>query len=303
MVGRPTILVFGEHGQVAWELARSLATLGRVCCAGRGNPRYRVDLADPDGIRSLMRELQPQWVVNAAAYTAVDKAEEEEALAHKINGIAPGVMAEETQRLGATLLHYSTDYVFDGEARAPYGESSQVNPQSAYGRTKLAGEQALEAVGGSYFILRTSWVYGARGHNFFLTMRRLMAEREVLGVVADQQGSPTCSRHIAEASAQLLTRLAVNGDRRHASAGIYHLSADGDTSWHGFANEILDGMRARDLPTATRTINAITTDEYPLPAQRPAYSVLDNSKLQREFQIHMPHWRHALDQVQDDTVA
>lgn len=303
MADAPRILVFGEQGQVAWELARSLATLGQVVCAGRSSTTHPVDVADPDAIRQLMAELKPQWVVNAAAYTAVDKAEEEETLALKINGEAPGVMAEEASKLGATLLHYSTDYVFDGEAHSPYTESSPTRPQSAYGRSKLVGEQAVQTVGGSYFIFRTSWVFGGRGHNFFLTMQRLMAERAELGVVADQKGAPTWSRNIAEATAQLIAKLGVDHDKRFTSAGIYHLSSAGETSWYGFASEILDGMRTRGMSVATRKINAIATEDYPLPAKRPRYSVLDNSKLQDAFQIYMPDWRFSLKQIQDEIGA
>ena len=303
MSAAPRILVFGEQGQVAWELARTLSTLGHVVCAGRSSKAHPVDLADPDAICSVIGDLKPRWIVNAAAYTAVDKAEEDEGLAMKINGLAPGVIAEQAAKLGAALVHYSTDYVFDGEADTPYLETSQANPQSAYGRTKLAGEQAIEAVDGSYFIFRTSWVYGARGHNFFRTMLRLMAEREELGVVSDQLGSPTWSRNIAEATAQIISKINDGGDARHSKSGIFHMSCAGTTSWHGFAEAILDGVRARNMSARTALVKPIRTEDYPLPATRPRYSVLSNRKLRDDFQIYMPDWRDALNQVQDDVAG
>lgn len=303
MSAGPRILIFGEQGQVAWELARALSTLGQVVCAGRTSTTHSVDLASPDSVCSLIGDLKPQWIVNAAAYTAVDKAEEEEELAMKINGLAPGVIAEQAARLDACLVHYSTDYVFDGEAETPYQETSATNPQSVYGRTKLAGERAVEAVDGDYFIFRTSWVYGARGHNFFRTMLRLMAEREELGVVSDQLGSPTWCRNIAEATGQLISK--INGDRdtQREHSGIYHMTSAGMTSWYGFASAILDGLRARKLDARAQLIKPIRTEDYPLPAKRPDYSVLDNSKLQDAFQLYMPDWRDALNQVQDEVAG
>ncbi len=300
---RPRILVFGETGQVAWELRRTLSTLGEVVCAGRGSAGCRVDLADADSVRNAIDSVRPQWIVNAAAYTAVDKAEQEPELAMAVNGIAPGIIAEQAKALGCPLIHYSTDYVFDGTAGTPYGADAPTNPQSVYGRSKLAGEQAIAAVDGHHLILRTSWVYGIRGHNFFRTMRRLFAEREELGIVADQVGAPTWSRHIAGATAQLMAVAARDPAIWDEGGGLYHLSSAGQTSWHGFAQAILDGLVQRGESCRTTRLNPITTDQYPLPAPRPAYSVLDNARLEQVFGVQMPAWDEALDQVLDDVFS
>lgn len=302
-MSRPAILVFGESGQLAWELRRALSTLGDVVCVGRSSQALQVDLADADSIRAAIDAVRPQWIVNAAAYTAVDKAEQETGLAMAINGTAPGIIAEQAERRGCPLIHYSTDYVFDGQACEPYAVTDRTNPQSVYGRSKLAGEQAIGEVGGRHLVVRTSWVYGARGNNFFRTMRRLFAERDELGIVADQVGAPTWSRHIAQASAQMMAVATHDPDVWGEGGGVYHLSAAGQTSWHGFAQAILDGVKARGEVCQTKRIRPISTDQYPLPAPRPAYSVLDNTRLERVFGAQLPAWDKALDQVLDDVFS
>jgi dTDP-4-dehydrorhamnose reductase len=289
----PRILLIGNTGQVGWELERSLATLGEVVAAGRNTLPHRIELTDPDSMRHTVREVQPDWIVNAAAYTAVDKAEQEEAQALRINGEAPGVLAELAKEINAALVHYSTDYVFDGKARVPYREDDPANPLNAYGRTKLAGETNIQTVGGKYLIFRTSWIYGLRGKNFLLTLQRLAREREELRIVADQLGSPTWCRNIAEATTQIISQMIVYPDLKEQAAGLYHLSADGQTSWHGFAEAIVTILRKYD-DLVVKRIRTIETHEYPLPAERPAFSVLSNKKVYDMFSIHMPDWSEAL---------
>ena len=287
------ILLIGATGQVGWELQRTLASLGEVVVVGRGSRPLAADLADPDSLRAAVEAVRPTLIVNAAAHTAVDRAEEEEALSTALNAVAPGVLAEEAKRVGAGFVHYSTDYVFDGTADTPYIEDAPTNPQGVYGRTKLAGEEAVRAVGGDHLILRTAWVYGMRGHNFLRTMLRLGAERETLGVVADQRGTPTWSRAIAEATAQIVAQPGALSER----GGLYHLTCDGETTWHGFASAIFQRgpHMAGGAPLKVREVNAITTADYPTPARRPAYSVLDNGKLAECFGVRLPHWERALD--------
>ena len=287
---RKRILLFGEQGQVAWELRRTLAPMADLTCVGRTG----ADLADPDAIRRVITAAAPDVVVNAAAYTAVDKAETETALATRINADAPGVMAAEAARRGALLVHYSTDYVFAGTKGTPYTEDDPTGPLGAYGRTKLAGEEAVRAAGGSHLIFRLCWVYGNRGANFLLTMQRLARERDEVRVVADQHGCPTWSRMIAEATAHALRCLHTREDSR-AVSGTYHLCASGQTSWHEFARAIIDAVPAERR--RCREVRAITTAEYPTPARRPAYSVLDTTKLERVFGLRLPDWRVSLGQV------
>ncbi len=289
---RPILLIVG-NGQVGWELQRSLAPLGRVMTLDRAG----LDLASPDAIRAVLRQISPGLVVNAAAYTAVDRAEQEVDLAQAINGTAPGVMAEEAKRLDAALVHYSTDYVFDGMADRPWREDDPTGPLSVYGRSKLAGETAIRAVGGAHLILRTSWVYAMRGHNFLLTMRRLAVEREELRVVDDQTGAPTWARGIAEATALILARARAAGETGELAErrGVYHLATGGMTSWHGFATAIVERLRASGAPMACRAVTAIPTSAYPTPARRPAWSVLDCGKLRDAFAIALPDWREQLD--------
>jgi len=280
------ILLTGTTGQVGWELRRALMPLGEIIAPDR----HALDLANPDSIRAMIRNVQPDAIVNPAAYTAVDKAESEPELAIAINSIAPEIMAEEALRLRAVMIHYSTDYVFDGQKTTPYTEQDPTNPLGVYGKTKLAGEQAIQAVGGAHLILRTSWVYSRMGKNFLLTMLRLARERQELKVVSDQIGAPTWSRSIAEITAAIMF---ADLDRWQDFNGIYHLSASGKTNWYEFAKEILANDPDRSKQIIDRLI-PITTAEYPTPAQRPAYSLLDCSKLIDRFQLHIPDWLEVL---------
>ena len=279
------ILLTGRNGQLGWELARALAPLGELAAYDR----TMLDLAKPDQIATAVRSVKPDIIVNAAAYTAVDNAESEPDAAFAVNAAAPGLLAEEAKRAGALLIHYSTDYVFDGAKEAPYVEEDQTNPLNVYGRSKLAGEQAISDVGGRYLILRTSWVYAARGKNFLLTIRRLLKEKDELRVVSDQIGAPTSAGALAVATAELLRRhgAAALGDAR----GIYHVAAAGYTSWHGFATEI-----ARlEQPDSRVRIVPIASGEYPSPARRPRNSRLSNEKLLRRFGIELPRWEACLE--------
>lgn len=294
------MLLVGKNGQVGWELQRTLATLGEVVAVDRQG----MDLANPDSIRAVIRDTRPDLIVNAAAYTAVDKAESEPDLAMAINGIAPGIMAEEAKRLGAAMIHYSTDYVFDGSKTSPYTEEDTPNPLSVYGKTKLAGERAILAAGIPHLIFRTSWVYGLRGRNFLLTILRLAKERDELKIVADQIGAPTWSRMIAEATAQILAQsilpLAPHPSLLTQYGGVYNLTAAGRTSWYGFAKAILDSMSTQGAPPSSLiphpspNLIPIATPEYPLPAPRPLYSMLSSDKLNRSFGVALPAWDASL---------
>jgi dTDP-4-dehydrorhamnose reductase len=282
----PTILIFGKNGQVGWELCRTCATLGTIVAMDYPE----IDLESPDSIRAAIRNARPTIIINAAAYTAVDKAESEPDKAMAINGVAPGIIAEEARRGGAALIHYSTDYVYDGTKREPYLETDKTAPLSAYGRTKLAGDEAIKAAGAPHLILRTSWVYGWRGQNFLMTMLRLAREREVLRVVDDQRGAPTWSRFIAEATAQIVAQ---GGGRPvrliDTSSGVYHLTCAGETTWCGFARAILEADPLKQ-EHRVREIVPITTADYPTPARRPARSVLQGDRLCEMFGIHLPDW-------------
>ncbi len=288
------ILLIGPSGQVGWELLRCIQPLGEVISASRTPSKLLqsqiVDLADPDSIRHVIREVKPAIVLNAAAYTAVDKAEEESELAYKINGTAPGILAEECLRLKALLVHYSTDYVFDGNQTQPYIELDTKNPLGVYGASKLAGEQAIANQGGQYLILRTAWVYGLRGKNFLLTIQRIASTSEELKIVDDQIGAPTWSRMIAQATAHIMAQLyspLYQLDIEELS-GIYHLTCAGQTSWYEFAKAIIveSEKQPRVLP--------ITSRDYPTPASRPAHSVLSNKKLAKTFGVTLPVWNKAL---------
>lgn len=286
----PRILLVGKIGQVGWELRRTLAPMARITCVDYPE----IDLTDGDSIRRWVRETRPDIVINAAAYTAVDKAESEPDKAMKINGVAPGILAEEAKKLRALLVHYSTDYVFDGAKAEPYLETDASNPLGAYGRTKLAGDEAVRAIGGAHLILRLCWVYGARGQNFMLTMMRLARERETLRVVGDQVGCPTWSRMIAETTA-LALKQAVGAGNWDSFTGTYHLASSGVTSWHSFTKAIIALMPVEGKKCSM--VEAITTAEYPTPTKRPAYSVLNCDKLQRTFGLRLPHWEESLKQV------
>ncbi|NWC81925.1 dTDP-4-dehydrorhamnose reductase [Pseudomonas putida] len=279
------VLVCGHNGQVAQALKTQLAGLGEIHLLGRD----QLDLAQPEALREPLRQLAPGLIINAAAYTAVDQAETEPDTAFAINAQVPGVLAEEALRLGAPLIHYSTDYVFDGEKATPYNEQDVPNPLGVYGRSKLAGEQAIAAVGGAHLILRTSWVYSLHGRNFLLTMQRLLQEKPQLRVVDDQIGAPTWATTIALSTRVLIERWQAG---RAGAWGTYHLAAQGQTSWFGFAQAIGEQLKARGLPCAE--LLPIPSSEYPTPARRPANSRLDCSRLAREWGVTLPHWQQAL---------
>lgn len=287
------ILLTGKNGQVGWELQRALASLGHVIAVGH----REMDLADPDSIRKTLRDVRPGLIVNAAAYTAVDKAESEPDLAMAVNGVAPGIMAEEARRLDAAIIHYSTDYVFDGANGRPYAEDDAPNPLNVYGRTKLAGEQAIQAAGAPHLILRTSWVYGARGRNFLLTVLRLARERSELKIVDDQIGAPTWARLLAEVTSQIVAQDASPLCRQAIPisdvSGIYHAVPAGSTSWHGFAARILENGAGHAGQKPPRLV-PIPTSDYPLPAVRPRNSCLSNEKLTRVFGLAFPSWEDSL---------
>lgn len=273
-------LILGNDGQIGWELERCLARAGAV----RGFSYPDIDYSKIDNVVELIRSEGPDVVINAAAYTAVDRAEKEADLARIINGEAPGILAAEAKKLGAVFIHYSTDFVFDGEKGAPYTEQDVPNPLNVYGRTKLAGDEAVLAEGGRTLIFRTSWIYGLRGINFLLTMRRLAEERDELNVVDDQTGCPTWCGSVAEGTVKVLDRIS---DGNEDYYGLYNMVCGGEVSWYGFAKEILGD---------SVTVNAISTDGYPTPAIRPAYSALDCSKLKAAFGVELPDWRCALKQ-------
>lgn len=282
------ILITGKTGQVGYELERSLQGLGEIIAVDRS----QMDLADLDQVRDVIRRVKPTLIVNPAAYTAVDKAESEPALALRINGEAPGVMAEEAKKLGAALIHYSTDYVFDGSKDGAYIETDPTCPINVYGSSKLAGEQAIQATGIPHLILRTSWVYSTHGKNFLLTMRRLAQEREELGIVSDQYGAPTWSRTIADTTAHIVAQSLAAADRQawwKERAGLYHLTAQGNTTWFGFTEAIM----ANPSVTKKPRLKPILAQDYPVPAKRPTNSVLSSQRLIDRF-CGLPQWQDAL---------
>ncbi|VVO66132.1 dTDP-4-dehydrorhamnose reductase [Pseudomonas fluorescens] len=282
------ILLLGKNGQVGWELQRSLATLGDLTALDRSTVNDLCgDLTDLDVLRMTIRLIKPQIIVNAAAYTAVDKAESEPELADLVNGRATQVLAEEAAALDAWLVHYSTDYVFNGEGSTPWGETAAVSPVNHYGASKLLGEQAIIASGCKYVIFRTSWVYGARGNNFAKTMLRLAKDRETLSVIADQIGAPTGADLIADVTALAIQQLL----QRPELAGLYHLAAAGEVSWHGYASHVIDFAKANGEALAVKEIKSIETVAYPTPARRPLNSRLDTQKLRDNFSLHLPDWQ------------
>lgn len=289
------ILITGKDGQVGWELCRTLSSLGTIEALGRSE----LNLADANAARRLIRDVKPDVIVNAAAYTAVDRAEQESDLAFKVNAAAPEVMGEEAARLGAALIHYSTDYVFNGQKQTPYTEEDTACPINVYGASKLAGEEAIKRSGAAYLIFRTSWVYAARGKNFFLTMLRLGSSQRELKIVQDQIGAPTWCRSIAWATQAVLKSCFHDRHfsrqkgvaRIHEQRGIYNLSSQGSTSWFGFARAIL----SRLMPDVC--VVPISSAEYKTPARRPSYSVLDGTKLKASFGISLPHWEEALSEL------
>jgi dTDP-4-dehydrorhamnose reductase len=285
------ILLFGKVGQVGWELRRTLGALGEIVALDS----RAMDLSNADAVRATVQSIAPSIIVNPAAYTTVDKAESEPERARAVNAAAPGVLAEEAARLGALLVHYSTDYVFDGSGEAPWREDDACGPLNVYGATKLAGEQAIAAAGCRHLIFRTSWVYGARGGNFLLTMRRLLRERPELKIVADQIGAPTWCRDLAEATAQGLSQIVspASGFAADVPWGVYHMTNAGETSWHGFA-EAIRALDEFDETCVPARLLPIPGSDYPTPARRPLNSRLNNDKLARAFGLRLRDWREAL---------
>ncbi|MEM5427395.1 dTDP-4-dehydrorhamnose reductase [Cupriavidus oxalaticus] len=295
----PSILVTGSNGQIGFELRRSLATLGQVFALGHAD----CDLGAPDIVRAVVRRLRPDVIVNAAAYTAVDQAEFESELAFAVNGVAPGVLAEEACSLGSLLVHYSTDYVFAGSGDTPHQETDEVGPLSVYGKSKLAGERAIAGTNASAVVLRTCWVAGAHGTNFARTILEQGRERDTLRVVNDQFGAPTTASLIADVTARIIDRAWIHGSRAAFPSGIYHLAAAGETSWHGYATEVLRYAARKGvvLRVDPDRIEAIPAMALPRAAQRPANSRLNTRKLHDTFDIHLPEWQagvhYLIDQI------
>ncbi|GAB2455585.1 dTDP-4-dehydrorhamnose reductase [Comamonas humi] len=285
------ILLLGKNGQVGWELQRSLQPLGEVIALDRHSEAHCGDLLQPERLAETVRAIRPQAIVNAAAYTAVDKAESDAQQARTINADAAGVLAREAAALGAWLVHYSTDYVFDGSGSAPWREDDATGPLSVYGQTKLEGEQQIAASGARHLVFRTSWVYAARGGNFAKTMLRLAQERERLAVIDDQWGAPTGAELLADVTALVLHQV-LRGGMDDAS-GIYHLVAQGETTWNRYARYVLEQARQIQpaLPIVAQEVQAVATDAFPTPAKRPNNSRLDTRKLQQRFGLQLPHWQ------------
>jgi dTDP-4-dehydrorhamnose reductase len=284
-----TILLFGKGGQVGWELQRSLAPLGKLVTLSTDSQDLCGDFTDLEGIAQTIRTVKPDIIVNAAAYTAVDKAESEPELSRTINALAPAILAQEAKRSGAWLIHYSTDYVFDGSGDQPWSETDPTGPLSVYGKTKLEGEEAIRASGCQHLIFRTSWVYAARGGNFAKTMLRLAAERDTLNVINDQFGAPTGAELLADATAHA-TRLAL---QNFNVSGLYHLVAGGQTSWYDYARFVIDYARDAgvDIKVAADAIQPISTSAFPTAARRPGNSRLDSSKFLNTFGLNLPPWQ------------
>jgi dTDP-4-dehydrorhamnose reductase len=297
-ISRPKILLIGCDGQVGWELQRSLAVLADVTATSLcGRYGYALDLLDSDAVKKAVLETGPDYIVNAAAHTAVDKAESEVELSEKLNSDAPELLARLASQNHAVLIHYSTDFVFDGEASRPYREEDATAPLGVYGKTKLEGEQRVLATEAAAMVFRTSWVYGNHGHNFMKTMLRLFRERDELKVVDDQLGAPTWSRMIAEVTAHVIGKLHSGVLSVDELKGIYHLTNGGETSWYGFARQILE------LSGESCSLMPISTHEYPTPARRPAYSVLDNYKLNHVFKLSLPGWLNSLKHCMEDEIS
>ncbi len=297
------ILIIGHRGQVAWELQQTMASLGQVVVADRARCQVNVDLQQPDSIRSAIDLVKPDIIINAAAYTAVDKAETDRDAAYAVNAEAPGIIAEAAGQYQAVVIHYSTDYVFPGQADKPYLEDDVKQPINVYGETKLNGEQAIQQCGIPHLILRTSWVYANRGHNFLLTMLRLMKERDIIRVVDDQVGSPTLARQIAEVTAMVIAQSVKNGQLQVFESGVYHLTSSGETSWCGFAWKIREYAIANGLlPSDCAVIEPIDSEAFPCAAARPQYSVMNTDKLYRQFSLRIPDWQLGLEQCLNSMV-
>jgi dTDP-4-dehydrorhamnose reductase len=284
------ILLFGKVGQVGWELRRTLMPMGEIVCLDRPD----VELSLADSIRNHIKSISPDIIINAAAYTAVDKSEKEFDLAKKINADAPGVMAEEAKKLGALLVHYSTDYVYDGAKRTPYVETDKPNPLGSYAKTKHLGDEAIRHTGCNHLIFRLCWVYGNRGSNFLLTMQRLAKQKEKIKVVSDQIGCPTWSRAVAEVTSQAVFQVKNKSDAERLS-GTYHLCSSGQTSWHGFAKAIVDLMPPEERKCVK--VEDISNSTYPTPTLRPYYTVMSTQKLQDTFGLKLPNWYEMLKHV------
>lgn len=292
------ILLLGKNGQVGWELQRSLAPLGEVVALATNSLEHCADLTNLAGLKQTIRDVAPNIIVNAAAYTAVDKAESEPGLAHAINALAPELLAQEAKRSGAWLVHYSTDYVFDGSGDQARLETDTTGPLNVYGQSKLAGEAAIIASGCQYLIFRTSWVYAARGNNFAKTMLKLAQARDSLSVINDQIGAPTGADLLADVTAHAI-RSAL---QRPELAGLYHLVASGQTSWHGYASLVIDYARQLgvDVKVAPEAIQAVASSAFVTAAQRPLNSRLDTNKLQNAFDLHLPHWQTGVIRLLDE---
>ena len=296
------ILLFGKSGQVGWELQRSLASLGELVALDAHSHDVCGDFTDLEGIEQTVRSIAPDIIVNAAAYTAVDKAESEEDLSRAINALAPGVLASEAKRSGAWLIHYSTDYVFNGSGNRPWLETDPTDPLNVYGKTKLEGEEAICATGCQYLIFRTSWVYSARGNNFAKTILRLAKEKDQLTVIDDQVGAPTGADLLADVSAHAITTALRHPD----VSGLYHLVAEGQSSWYGYAKFVIDFARQAgiQLKVAPEAIQPVPASAFPLPALRPKNSRLDTRKLQKTFGLNLPNWQtgvaHMLSEILDN---
>ncbi len=283
------ILLFGKTGQLGWELQRSLVPLGEVIALARDSEDYCGDFTDLQRLAETVRQIKPDVIVNAAAYTAVDKAESEQQLAHIINTRAPAILAQEAQHIGAWLVHYSTDYVFDGSGSKPWQETDITSPLSVYGATKLAGEQAIQASGCQYLIFRTSWVYATRGQNFAKTMLRLAKDRDSLNVINDQFGAPTGADLLADVTAQVICKV----QQQPELAGLYHLVAAGETTWYDYARFVIASAHnaGQTLQLADAAIVPVPTSAFPTSAKRPSNSRLDTHKLQANFALSLPHWQ------------
>jgi dTDP-4-dehydrorhamnose reductase len=293
------LLVTGANGQIGWELRTSLAALGNVTALDRS----QCDLSRPSLLPDIVRSVRPDVIVNAAAYTAVDDAEQDEARATAVNGAAPGVLACEAARAGALMIHYSTDYVFDGRKATPYTEDDPPCPVNAYGRSKLVGEAAVEQAGGAHLILRTSWVYGVRGRNFLRTMLALLRERDELRIVADQIGAPTWATEIAQATAAVVQAATHERAEGRFTPGLFHLTAAGATSWHGFAAAILAGATRRGMLAATGRaprLVPVRSEEYPRPAARPKNSRLAGGRIRGRFGVALPGWEEGLEKCLEE---
>ncbi len=297
------ILLLGKNGQVGWELQRSLSVLGELVALDRHSPGLCGDLANLPGLAQTVRAVRPDVIVNAAAYTAVDKAESEPGLARTVNALAVGVLAQEAQTLGAWLVHYSTDYVFDGSGTRPWRETDTPAPLNVYGQTKLEGERLIQAANPRHLIFRTSWVYGARGGNFAKTMLRLAQERERLTVIDDQFGAPTGAELLADITAHALCQ-AVQAVNAPALAGVYHVAAGGETTWFSYANMVLALAKRSKLATklVVKTVDAVPTSAFPTPARRPHNSRLDTAKLQAALGLTLPHWTLGVERMLAETL-